>query len=119
MVWLLTLALLVVPFLEVGMLVQLRWPVWLIVLESTVTAAIGWYFARGEQWSLWTELESDVQNGRVPTQEGVDAMLVLIGAWGLMVPGLVTDIAGAALLVPPVRYAARNLVRETLRGWIG
>lgn len=118
MVWVLTLVLLVVPLLEVGMLVQMRWPVLLIVLECSATAALGWYFARGEDWSLWTELESDVQNGRVPTQEGVDAMLVLIGAWGLIVPGLITDLAGMALLVPPLRRALGGLIRETLRSGI-
>ena len=119
MAWALALALLIVPLLEVGMLVQMRWPVWLIVLECGITAGVGWYFARGEDWTLWTELESDVQNGRVPTLEGVDAMLLLIGAWGLMVPGLITDLAGTALLVPALRRAIRDLIRETLRGSIG
>jgi UPF0716 family protein affecting phage T7 exclusion len=54
----------------------------------------------------------------VPTLEGVDAMLVLIGAWGLIVPGLITDLLGAALLVPPLRRALRDLIRQALRDWI-
>lgn len=117
--WILALLLLVLPLVEVALWVRVPWPLWLIVLECGATAAVGWFFARGEDWTLWTELESDVQNGRVPTLEGVDAMLVLIGAWGLMVPGLVTDLAGAALLVPPLRRVVRDTVRETLRARIG
>jgi UPF0716 protein FxsA len=116
--WFLAVALLVVPFLEVGLLIQTRWPAWVLVLWCAATAAIGAYFARGEDWTLWTELESDVQNGRVPTAEGLDAMLKLIGAWGLIVPGLITDALGAALLVPPLRRAGVALIRSALRDWL-
>jgi UPF0716 protein FxsA len=79
-----------------------------------VTAAIGGWFARREGLSLWTELESDVQNRRVPTEEALDAMLVVLGGWALIVPGFVTDVAGAALLVPGVR----GLLMAPLRGAI-
>ena len=118
MSWILALALLIVPFVEIGLLVQTRWPVWVVLLECGATAALGAYFARGEDWSLWTELESDVQNGRVPTIEAVDAMLKLIGAWGLIVPGLITDALGAVLLVPPLRRALTDTIRRALRARI-
>ena len=116
--WFLALALLVVPLLEVGLLMQTRWPAWGLVLWCGCTAAIGAWFARGEDWTLWTELESDVQNGRVPTPEGLDAMLKLIGAWGLIVPGLITDALGAALLVPPLRRRGVEAIRAAVRAWL-
>jgi UPF0716 protein FxsA len=113
--WFLALALLIVPFVEVGLLVQTRWPVWLVLFWCGSMAALGAWFARGEDWTLWTELEADVQNGRVPTAEAIEAMLKLIGAWGLIVPGLLTDAVGAALLVPPIRRALAEAVRRRLR----
>lgn len=116
--WILALALLIVPFVEVGLLVQMRWPLWGVLLWCSATAAVGAYFARGENWTLWTELESDVQNGRVPTIEAVDAMLTLAGAWGLIVPGLITDALGAPLLVPAVRQVLTGMIRRQLHEWI-
>jgi UPF0716 protein FxsA len=113
--WILALLLLVVPSLEIGLIVQLRLPWWLAIGWCVTTAGIGWYFARGEDWTLWTELESDVQNGRVPTEEGIEGLLVLAGAWGLIVPGLFTDLAGALLLVPRIRRPLVRVIRRAIQ----
>jgi UPF0716 protein FxsA len=101
--WLITLFLLVVPWLELWLMFRLDQPLLLVVLQGVATAAVGWWFARSEDLSLWTELESDIQNHRVPTEEALDAMLTVLGGWGLIVPGWITDVLGAALLVPAVR----------------
>jgi UPF0716 protein FxsA len=114
LVLILTVALLVVPWLEFWLVLRLDWPVWFTLLWCGAAALVGWWFARGEDLSLWTELESEVQNKRVPTAEGVDAMLVLIGAWALIVPGLLSDALGILLLTPPVRAA----LVEPIRGYI-
>ncbi|HEX9842481.1 MAG TPA: FxsA family protein, partial [bacterium] len=101
--WLVALLLLVVPWLEVWLLFRLDQALPVVLLQGVGTAAVGWWFARREDLSLWTELESDIQNHRVPTEEALDAMLMVLGGWGLIVPGWITDVAGAALLVPAVR----------------
>jgi UPF0716 protein FxsA len=119
MSWILALALLIVPFVEVGFLVQTRWPLWFVLLECGATAGAGYYFARGEDWSLWTEIEADLRNGHVPTAEAVDALLMLAGAWALMIPGLFTDALGAALLVPQARRALTEPIRRALRERMG
>jgi len=113
--WTLALLLLIVPSLEIGLIVQSRMPGWLAVVWCLVTTALGWYFARGEDWTLWTELESDVQNGRVPTAEGIEGLLILAGAWGLIIPGLLTDIAGALMLLPPTRRLMVDAIRRAIR----
>jgi UPF0716 family protein affecting phage T7 exclusion len=46
-------------------------------------------------------------------------MLKLLAAWGLIVPGLLTDLVGAALLVPRVRAYLLPAIRDYLREhWI-
>lgn len=118
MVWVVTLALLVVPALEFWLLGKLAASLLTVVLWCLATAAVGAWFARLEALDLWSELESDVDNGRVPSEEAVDAMLVVLGGWGLIIPGLLTDLLGGALLLPPVRRvlvpALRSLVRTYL-----
>jgi len=119
MVWVLVIALLVVPWLEFWLVMRLHWPLWFTLLWFCGAAAVGWWFARGEDLTLWTELEAEVQNRRVPTPEGIDAMLVLIGAWALIVPGLLSDAVGILLLVPPVRAALVGPIRAAIRRhWI-
>jgi UPF0716 protein FxsA len=118
MLWLAAVPLLVLPWLELWLLFSLDLALPVVVLEGAVTAAVGWWFARRESLDLWTELESDVQNHRVPTEEALDAMLMVLGGWALIVPGLITDLLGAVLLVPVVRRLLvpplRRLVRDYL-----
>jgi len=118
MLWVTALLLLLVPWLELWLLISLDLALPVVVLEGAVTAAVGWWFARREGLDLWTELESDIQNHRVPTEEALDAMLAVLGGWGLIVPGFITDLLGAALLAPVVRRLLipplRRLVRDYL-----
>jgi UPF0716 protein FxsA len=115
MLWVAALWLLVLPWLELWVLFRLDLALPVVVLESAVTAAVGWWFARREELSLWSELESDIQNHRVPTEEALDAMLTVLGGWALIVPGLVTDVLGAALLVPVLRRLLIPLLRRLAR----
>jgi UPF0716 protein FxsA len=109
----------VLPWVELWLMLHLGLPTWLIAVWCVVTGLYGWRRARKEDLSLWIELESDLQNGRVPTAEGVDAMLELIGAWGLILPGLITDVVGAVLLTRRARTALVEPVRDYLRNhWI-
>jgi UPF0716 protein FxsA len=57
-------------------------------------------------------LADAVNSRRVPTAELTDGMLVAAGGVLLFVPGLVTDVAGLLLLLPPTRaLVRRRLVR--------
>ena len=114
MLWLLAIPLLVVPMVELWVSVQLGVSLTTVSVWCLLTAGAGWRFARRENLSLWTDLESDIQNGRLPTIEGVDTMLLLLGGWGLIVPGLLTDIAGGLLLFGPLRRTLTDYARRTL-----
>jgi UPF0716 protein FxsA len=115
MTWLLALVLLVVPTLELGLIVSLNLALPVVGLQAIATAAVGWWFSRGEDLSLWSELESDIQNGRVPTEEALDAMLTVLGGWALIVPGFLTDLAGGVLLVPAIRGLLIGPIRGMIR----
>lgn len=109
----------VLPWVEFLLIMNLGLSTAVAAIWCVLTGVVGWWFARQEDLSLWTELESDIQNNRVPTEEGVDAMLKLLGAWGLIMPGLLTDMAGAALLVPRVRAYLVPGIRDWVREhWI-
>jgi UPF0716 protein FxsA len=118
MVWMVALLLLGVPGLELWLLIGLDLALPVVIGEAMVTAAVGGWFARSEGLSLWTELESDVQNRRVPTEEALDAMLVVLGGWALIVPGFLTDVAGAVLLVPGVRRVLMAPLRGVIREYL-
>lgn len=115
MILILLLFLLAVPALEVLVFTLSGLPLWAIFLESALTAALGWRYARREGLDLWTELESDIRNRRLPPEETLDAMLVVLGGWLLIAPGLLTDLAGALLLMRAVRVRLVTEIRAAIR----
>lgn len=115
--WVMAGAVVGVPLLELLLMSLSGASLPLLLVLSLLTAAVGWWFARRDGLSLWTELESVVHKGRVPTEEMVDAVLVLIGGWALIIPGFVTDMAGAVLLLPPVRALLIEPVQDTIRDY--
>ena len=106
---------LLLPGVEMWLFTGLGLHLAVIIFQCMATGALGWWFARQEGLDLWTELESDLANKRLPTLEGLDAMLMVLGGWGLMIPGLFTDVAGGALVVPMVREKVVPWIRDWMR----
>lgn len=68
-----------------------------------LTGIFGFWLMQKEDFSLWTLLESEIQNHRMPTEELLEAILMLMGGMALLLPGLITDAWGFALLIPSLR----------------
>lgn len=71
-------------------------------------AVLGLLLARREGVRAARALTVAVQNGRLAHSEATDGLLVALAGVLLFVPGLVTDVLGLALLLPPVRATARR-----------
>lgn len=108
--------LLVLPFLEIWVAIQVAGvigaPLTFLVLIGMSVA--GFYLLRGEGTSVWRRANDEMAAGRVPTQQLLDGALVLVGGVCLIVPGFITGVFGALLLLPPVRA----LVRPLLLAWM-
>ena len=104
--------LLVLPFLEVWVAIQVAGvigaPLTLLLLAGMSVA--GFYLLRGEGTNVWRRVNEQVAAGRAPTRELLDGALVLIGGVCLIVPGFITGVVGALLLLPPVRAVVRPLL---------
>jgi len=115
MIWILAAGLFVLPWLEFWLIGFTGAALPLVVIQCLLTGGIGWWFARTEALDLWSALEADVSNHRVPPDEAVDTMLVVLGGWALITPGWITDLLGGALVVPRVREILVPWIRETIR----
>jgi UPF0716 protein FxsA len=98
----------IVALVALGSVIGLGWTL-LVLLAGSV---MGLWLARREGVRAAQALADAVNNRRVPTNEITDGMLVAAGGVLLFVPGLVTDLAGLLLLLPPTRsLVRRRLVR--------
>ena len=58
-------------------------------------------------------VQQEMAAGRVPGNALVDGLLILVAGAMLLTPGVITDVCGFALLIPPIR----NQLKHTVRRW--
>jgi UPF0716 protein FxsA len=110
----LALAFLVVPIIElaviikVGAAIGVLSTIGLLVLSSIV----GSWLMKREGLGVLRRIQGQLASGQVPGKELVDAFLILFGGALMLAPGFLTDIAGMALLLPPVRAGVRRILRR-------
>ena len=93
-------------FIEVGGFIGLWWT--LIIVVGTAFA--GTYMLRRQGLATLRRAQDNMAEGRMPLREVFDGLCLLIAGALLLTPGFVTDLAGALLLIPPIRLLLGRLV---------
>ena len=85
------------------------------VLLSSVTVVGGLWLMREEDFSIWTLVEVELQQRRLPTDELWQAFLLWLAGVLLLVPGVLTDALGLSLTVPDIRSALIDQLNRYFR----
>ncbi|MBF0253625.1 MAG: FxsA family protein [Candidatus Omnitrophica bacterium] len=93
-------------FIQVGTLIGAFWTIALIL----VTAVAGAALARMEGLRVLVRIQTELAAGRMPTDELVNGMLILLAGVVLLTPGFLTDGLGFFVLWP----AGRNIIKRAL-----
>ncbi|MDA1164048.1 MAG: FxsA family protein [Planctomycetota bacterium] len=80
-----------------------------------VTGFVGASLARRQGMQTWLAIQRETQQGRMPAASLVDAMMIFVAGVLLITPGIMTDVVGFSLLVPPVRAMLRNRFRASFQ----
>ena len=111
----LLLAFTLVPLAELWLLLRIGsvlggfWTLALVVITGVAGATL----ARREGARAWLAVQTELAAGKLPGRELIEALLVLVAGIVLVTPGVLTDFAGLALLVRPIRSAfVRQLERR-------
>ena len=109
-VWLVFLALLVVPLAEIALIVAVGRTIggWQTFALLLVESALGAYLVKREGRKTWQGLRGALNSGRMPGRELADAALVLIGGTLLLTPGFLTDLVGFFFILPYTRPITRR-----------
>ncbi len=106
----------VVPLAELWLLLRIGEAVGLgpTLGLVVVTGVTGAWLARHEGARAWRAVQEQLAAGRLPGRELLEAVLVLVAGIVLITPGVLTDAAGLALLVRPVRARIAERIRKRL-----
>lgn len=114
MFWKLFLGFTLIPLAELYLLINVGGligaaPTIAIVI---ITGAAGAYLARLQGASTMMQVRQNLENGVMPAEQLLDAMLILVAGVVLLTPGFLTDIAGILLLIPFTRNALKRWLRR-------
>lgn len=113
-------ALLLIPLADSLLLVvvadELGWPA--TVLLVVLTGLVGMLLVRAEGRTTLRRLQTKLATGELPTDELLDAGLLIAAGAFLLTPGLVTDSLGFLLVFPPTRYPIRGLIKRIARPYV-
>ncbi|HEX5472576.1 MAG TPA: FxsA family protein, partial [Lacipirellulaceae bacterium] len=70
--------------------------------------------ARWQGWRVLERIRQDLRAGRMPAEAVIDGFMVLLAGVLLVIPGVLTDVVGIALLIPPIR----SLIKRGAKAWI-
>lgn len=111
--------LLLVPLVDVLLLVVLATglgPVSIgpaaTVAVVVLTALLGLLLVRAEGRHTVRKIQHKLAQGSAPTDELLDGALLLVAGALMLTPGLITDLLGLLLVVPPTRYPIRIAVKR-------
>jgi UPF0716 protein FxsA len=103
----------VVPIVELALLIWLGgqtvwWLPVLLVIADGVAGALLW---RWQGLRTLVRIREEMAAGRMPADAMVDGLLIFFAGGLLITPGMITDIAGFALLIPPIRAVVKQLAK--------
>lgn len=89
--------------------------VWITLLLLLMTGAAGVLLAKKQGLELIRKAQMQMNGGQLPGDELIDGICILAAGLLLLVPGFLTDAAGIALLLPPVRKGLKPVIFRSIR----
>jgi UPF0716 protein FxsA len=106
----------IVPIVEIYFLIKVGQHIGafntiiIVILAGIFGAAL----ARMEGLRVLYGVQKDLQEGRMPSSQLLDGVLILAGAVFFIIPGLLTDVLGLLLVIPQ----SRTLVKVWLKKYL-
>ena len=105
-----------IPFIELAILVKIGTMIgfWYTMSVVVVTAIVGASLARYQGLKVYSRIQGELNSGRIPSEDMLDAMFVFAGGIVLLTPGFITDIAGIMFLTPVTRKIFKSHLKNIL-----
>ncbi|MDZ8118294.1 FxsA family protein [Pontiella agarivorans] len=104
------------PILEFALLIKVHGMVGFIptVLLVLLTGMAGAWLVRRQGVNILFKIRQEMALGNLPAPQMIDGVMILLAGAFLVTPGLITDAAGFALLIPFIRRKIRYALRKKL-----
>ena len=110
------LAFTIIPIIEIYLLIEIGSMFGALTAVTLVilTGFLGAFLARMQGLQTLYRIQESLREGRMPSGELLDALLIVIAGLVLLTPGFLTDSAGFLLLIPATRNSIKYWLRRQL-----
>lgn len=110
----------IIPIVEIFILFKIAevTTIWTTIVLVIATGFAGAYLAKREGVAILASVKRELNEGRVPGNQLLNGLCVLIGGILLITPGLLTDITGFTLVLPGTRQLYIKIIRRWLTNMI-
>ena len=108
---------LIIPLVEIYLLIRVGEIIGALntVIIILITASMGAYMAKSQGFRVLRQIQDATNHGRMPGNELLHGLFVLIGTFALITPGLLTDTIGISMLIPQIREIYVGMAKEIIR----
>ncbi len=104
------------PLVELYLLYLLSqiiwWPITILIVIGT--GFWGAFMAKLQGFYVWRDIRMQLMKGTMPADSLFDGVFILLASILLVTPGVLTDLVGFLLLIPPVRIVLRRFTKAYL-----
>jgi len=95
----------IIPILELYLLIKVGGIIGALntILIILTTAIIGASLTKSQGLIVLSKIQQALNEGRIPGNELLHGLMILIGGAALLTPGFITDFIGLSMLVPHIR----------------
>ena len=106
-----------IPLIELSLLIELGRQIGLgsTIAIVVITGVIGAYLAKQEGFRVITRIQQELSQGRIPTGQLLDGVIILAGGLLLLTPGLLTDVIGFLALIPVSREYIKQILKSKFK----
>ena len=111
------LAFTIIPIIEIYLLIEIGSIFGALTAVTLVilTGFLGAFLARMQGLQTLYRIQESLREGRMPSGELLDALLIAIAGLVLLTPGFLTDSAGFLLLIPATRNSIKYWLRRQIK----
>ena len=111
------LAFTIIPIIEIYLLIEIGSMFGALTAVALVilTGFLGAFLARMQGLQTLYRIQESLREGRMPSGELLDALLIGIAGLVLLTPGFLTDSAGFLLLIPTTRNSIKYWLRRQIK----
>jgi UPF0716 protein FxsA len=89
------------------------------IILVIATGFAGAYLARLQGLQTMLRVRASLEQGIMPTEDLVDALIIFAAGIVLLTPGFLTDLTGLLLLFPPTRAYFKRFMKLKFEQWVG